>query len=119
MVFFLYILSIISSTLEWKRLPRNARLVGIFFTMMLTLLGLGYSILGLFKGQFGQYVQWKVMRAHCHDDVRGGKHVRTNKQLHMFPSLDCLVHKEEEEEPKYPNYWLCAKSKLRLVDANG
>jgi hypothetical protein len=109
---FLDLLSITSSTLEWKCLPRNAMLVGLFFTMVVALLGLGYSILGLFKGQFGQYVQWKVMRAHWHDNVREGRHVRTRKQLHMFPRLDRLIHKEEEEEPKYPNYWLCAKSKL-------
>ncbi|CAM6017718.1 unnamed protein product [Sphagnum balticum] len=36
----------------------------------------------------------------------------------MFPGLDCSVHKEEEE-PKYPNYWFCAKSKLCPVDPDG
>jgi hypothetical protein len=110
--------STISSAPEWKHLPRNANMVGLLLTVVLGLLGLGYSILGLFKGQLGQPVQWRVMRTHWRDDVRGGGPVKTRKQLHMFPGLDCPVHKEEEE-PKYPNYWFCAKSKLCPVDADG
>jgi hypothetical protein len=117
-LFFLDLLSTISSAPEWKHLTRNANMVGLLFTVVLGLLGLGYSILGLFKGQLGQPVQWRVMRTNWRDDVRGGGPVKTRKQLHMFPGLDCPVHKEEEE-PKYPNYWFCAKSKLCPVDADG
>jgi hypothetical protein len=113
------LLSTISSAPEWKHLPRNASMVGLLFTVMLGLLGLGYSVIGLFKGQPGQPVRRRVMRAHWRDDVRGGGPVKTRKQLHMFPGLDRPVHKEEEEEPKYPNYRLRAKSKLRPVDAVG
>jgi hypothetical protein len=117
-LFFLDLLSTISSAPEWKHLPRNANMVGLLFTVVLALLGLGYSILGLFKGQLGQPVQWRLMRTHWCDDVRGGGPVNSRKQLHMFLGLDCPVHKEEEE-PKYPNSWFCAKSKLRPVDADG
>jgi hypothetical protein len=118
-LFFLDLLSTISSAPEWKHLPRNASMVGLLFTVVLGLLGLGYSVLGLFKGQPGQPVRRRVMRAHWRDDVRGGAPVKTRKQLHMFPGLDRPVHKEEEEESKYPNYRLRAKSKLRPVDAVG
>jgi hypothetical protein len=45
---YVWLLSTISSAPEWKHLPRNANMVGLLFTVVLGLLGLGYSILGLF-----------------------------------------------------------------------
>jgi len=92
-------------------------MVALLFAVVVGLLGLGYSIIGLFQGQHGQPVRRRVMRAHWRDDVRGGGPPKTKKQLHMFPGLGHAVCREQE--PKYPSHQLHAKSRPSPVDAPG
>jgi hypothetical protein len=114
---FLGLLSTISSAPQWKHLPRNASMVALLFAVVIGLLGLGYSVIGLFQGQHGQPVRRRVMRAHWRDDVRGGGPPKTKKQLHMFPGLGHPVCREQE--PKYPSHQLHAKLRPSPVDAPG
>ncbi|CAK9192257.1 unnamed protein product [Sphagnum troendelagicum] len=111
------LLSTISSAPQWKHLPRNASMVALLFAVVVGLLGLGYSVIGLFQGQHGQPVRRRVMRAHWRDDVRGGGPPKTKKQLRMFPGLSHPVCREQE--PKYPSHQLHAKSRPSPVDAPG
>jgi hypothetical protein len=92
-------------------------MVALLFAVVVGLLGLGYSVIGLFQGQHGQPVRQRVMRAHWRDDVRGGGPPKTKKQLHMYPGLGHPVCREQE--PKYPSHQLHAKSRPSPVDAPG
>lgn len=91
------------------KLPRNAGIVVVFFGMALALFGVGYSVVGMFKGQPGQPVRRRVMRAHWRDDMTAGPPRSTKKHLQKFPGLDLPL--VEDNDFMYPNYRLRTKSK--------
>lgn len=104
-----------SSAPYWRSLPTNfpkkTATVGVLVVVMVTMFGLGYSVVGLFHAQHGQPVRRRVLRARWRDDLSGRTLTKSKRHLDMFPGLSLPL--VEEENSKYN-----PRSKSKLSSAN-